>query len=223
MEPQLRLCCVANTPAPPASRYLLLPPHPQASPLVQSPSRAQPIVVPMSLVWARLYNSSRSFGCFISHCCLLHHVAYMIIMCTSTPASGPVMYFRDCTPVICTHQGPEPCGVSILQLVEAKLRRAYQEGQAARLAGQDPLAAELAASTHRLRTATPAPALPIALEDGDHPPTDPLPAPQTPSQPAENLAQPVSDVSHPGLSREEELSIAQADANMAALLKEEAG
>ena len=38
-----------------------------------------------------------------------------------------------------------------LQLVEAKLKRAYQEGQAARAVGQDPLAAELAASAHRLR------------------------------------------------------------------------
>ena len=37
-----------------------------------------------------------------------------------------------------------------MQLVEAKLKRAFQEGQAARAAGQDPLAAELAATTHRL-------------------------------------------------------------------------
>lgn len=54
----------------------------------------------------------------------------------------------------------------LLQLVEAKLKRAYQEGQAARAAGQDPLAAELAASAHRLRmqAATLIPTAPLLVQ-----------------------------------------------------------
>lgn len=56
-----------------------------------------------------------------------------------------------------------------LQLVEAKLKRAYQEGQAARAAGQDPLAAELAATAHRLRmqAATLIPTAPLVVTVGN--------------------------------------------------------
>lgn len=114
-----------------------------------------------------------------------------------------------------------------LQLVEAKLRRAYQEGQAARLAGPDPLAAELAATIHRSRSpaATPALPMPTVPEDGHNPPVHPNPTPQSPPRPAVSLTQHGGDVRHAGagLTREGERSIAQADANMAALLQEEAG
>ncbi|KAA6429353.1 MAG: hypothetical protein FRX49_00747 [Trebouxia sp. A1-2] len=111
------------------------------------------------------------------------------------------------------------------QLVEAKLKRAYQEGQAARAAGQDPLAAELAASNHRLRVqAKPlALPLPLALADGQ-PALDPPPI-HSPPQPAMSLTHQAPDVRQVAavLSQEQELSVAQADANMAALLQEEAG
>lgn len=111
-----------------------------------------------------------------------------------------------------------------MQLVEAKLKRAYQEGQAARAAGQDPLAAELAASSHRLRiqAATLALPMPLAPEEGqaalEPPPT------QSPPQPAMSLSHQAPDVRRvtAALSHEQELSAAQADANMAALLQEEA-
>ncbi|KAL0049995.1 hypothetical protein WJX82_002341 [Trebouxia sp. C0006] len=111
------------------------------------------------------------------------------------------------------------------QLVEAKLKRAYQEGQAARAAGQDPLAAELAASNHRLRAqAKPlALPLPLALADGQ-PALDPSPT-HSPPQPAMSLIHQAPDVRRVAavLTQEQELSVAQADANMAALLQEEAG
>ena len=112
-----------------------------------------------------------------------------------------------------------------VQLVEAKLKRAYQEGQAARAAGQDPLAAELAASAHRLRLQAATSALPSALplEAGQ----DALPQPlaQSPPQPAMSLTHQAPDVRRVAsqLTQEQELSMAQADANMAALLQEEAG
>ncbi len=110
-------------------------------------------------------------------------------------------------------------------MVEAKLKRAYQEGQAARAAGQDPLAAELAASAHRLRVqaATLALPMPLAPEDGQ-PTLEPAPT-QSPPQLPVSLAHQAPDVRRvtPALTQEQELSVAQADANMAALLQEEAG
>ena len=114
---------------------------------------------------------------------------------------------------------------SVLQLVEAKLRRAYQEGQAARLAGQDPLAAELAALVHKPKTHAAAVAQAIAPEDDHHTPADPTPPPQSPPRAASGVSPQIGDVGRVdgGLTLEEQLSIAQADANMAALLKEEAG
>ena len=112
----------------------------------------------------------------------------------------------------------------MLQLVEAKLKRAYQEGQAARAAGQDPLA-ELAASNHRLRVQAKSLALPLplALADGQ-PALDPPPT-HSPPQPAMSLTHQAPDVRRVAavLTQEQELSVAQADANMAALLQEEAG
>ena len=115
--------------------------------------------------------------------------------------------------------------LTVMQLVEAKLKRAYQEGQAARAAGQDPLAAELAASNHRLRVqAKPlALPLPLALADGQ-PALDPPPT-HSPPQPAMSLTHQAPDVRRVAavLTQEQELSVAQADANMAALLQEEAG
>lgn len=116
--------------------------------------------------------------------------------------------------------------VCVLQLVEAKLKRAYQEGQAARLAGQDPLAAELAALMPRPKTHAAAPPLPIGPEDDHHTPADPSPSPQSPAGAAVDVSlQQGCDAGGVGggLSREEQLSVAQADANMAALLQEEAG
>lgn len=113
----------------------------------------------------------------------------------------------------------------MLQLVEAKLRRAYQEGQAARLAGQDPLAAELAALLHKPKPTSTAPVLPTALEDHNHTHADPSPPPQSPPRASMGVSQQSGDARRGdgGLTREEQLSIAQADANMAALLQEEAG
>ena len=113
----------------------------------------------------------------------------------------------------------------MLQLVEAKLRRAYQEGQAARLAGQDPLAAELAALLHKPKPHAAALVLPTAPEDRDHTPADPTPPPQSPPKAAVGVSQQNGDAERAdgGLTREKQLSIAQADANMAALLQEEAG
>ena len=109
--------------------------------------------------------------------------------------------------------------------MEAKLRRAYQEGQAARLAGQDPLAAELAALLHKPKPHAATPALLTAPEDHDHTPADPTPPPQSPPKAAVGVSQQSSDAGRADgcLSREEQLSMAQADANMAALLQEEAG
>ena len=114
-----------------------------------------------------------------------------------------------------------------LQLVEAKLKRAYQEGQAARAAGQDPLAAELAASTHRLRAqaATLAAPVPHILQEDTAPVQDPAPsqaAAELASGQEQQAAAAVKAVSASGTT-EQELSVAQADANMAALLQEEAG
>ena len=113
----------------------------------------------------------------------------------------------------------------LVQLVEAKLRRAYQEGQAARLAGQDPLAAELAALLHKPKSCSATPALPIAPEDHDHTPVGPTPPPQSAPPTAVGVSQQGGDAGRAdgGLTEEEQLSIAQADANMAALLQEEAG
>lgn len=114
----------------------------------------------------------------------------------------------------------------VLQLVEAKLKRAYQEGQAARLAGQDPLAAELAALVPRAKTHAAGPALPTGPEDDDHTFADPTPPLQSPPRAAVGVSQQHSDAGRVvggGLSREEQLRMAQADANMAALLQEEAG
>ena len=114
----------------------------------------------------------------------------------------------------------------VLQLVEAKLKRAYQEGQAARAAGQDPLAAELAASTHRLRAQAATLAAPVThiLQEDTAPVQDPAPrqavAELAGGQEPQDAA--VKIVSAAGTS-EQELSVAQADANMAALLQEEAG
>ena len=69
-------------------------------------------------------------------------------------------------------------------------------------------------------------ALPMAAgsEDG-HPPADLTPPPQSPPRPAVSLTQQSPNARHSGagLTQEEELSMAQADANMAALLQEEAG
>ena len=115
--------------------------------------------------------------------------------------------------------------MSVMQLVEAKLRRAYQEGQAARLAGQDPLAAELAALLHKPKPHAAALAVPTPPEDHDHTPADPTPPPHSPPKAAVGVSQQSSDAGRAdgGLTREEQLSIAQADANMAALLREEAG
>lgn len=109
--------------------------------------------------------------------------------------------------------------------MEAKLRRAYQEGQAARLAGQDPLAAELAALLHKPKPHAATPALPIAPEDHDHTPAGPTPPPQSAPPAAVGVSQQSGGAGRAdgGLTREEQLSIAQADANMAALLQEEAG
>lgn len=113
----------------------------------------------------------------------------------------------------------------MLQLVEAKLKRAYQEGQAARLAGQDPLAAELAALMPRPKTHAAAPTLSTGPEDDHHTLADPTPAPQSPPGASVGVRLQQSDAGHVGggVSREQQLSVAQADANMAALLQEEAG
>ena len=115
----------------------------------------------------------------------------------------------------------------VLQLVEAKLKRAYQEGQAARAAGQDPLAAELAASTHRLRAQAATLAAPIIhiLQEDSAPVQDPAPSQAAAELAGDQEQQPATAVtSTPAAgTTEQELSVAQADANMAALLQEEAG
>ena len=114
----------------------------------------------------------------------------------------------------------------VLQLVEAKLKRAYQEGQAARAAGQDPLAAELAACTHRLRAQSPTLASPITLLQEDVAPVhDPAPSQADPELGSgqEQQAAAAAKTATTAGATEQELSVAQADANMAALLQEEAG
>ena len=110
-------------------------------------------------------------------------------------------------------------------MVEAKLKRAYQEGQAARAAGQDPLAAELAACAHRLKTQATTLALPSPLAPEDGQPALALSPTQSSPQPALSLTHQAPDVRRVAavLTQEQELSVAQADANMAALLQEEAG
>ena len=78
----------------------------------------------------------------------------------------------------------------------------------------------------RPKTHAAAPAMPTGPEDAHHPPADPAPPPQSPPRAAVGVRVHQSgDAGRvgSGLSREEQLSVAQADANMAALLQEEAG
>ena len=103
--------------------------------------------------------------------------------------------------------------------MEAKLKRAYQEGQAARAAGQDPLAAELAASTHRLQENGPPAQHPVPNQAAPEPAAT---ASQQQQAAAAAAAAGVTGVLS-SVTTEQELSVAQADANMAALLQEEAG